>query len=59
MSGDAGEMALAGPATVPVHDDGDVLWEPVGIKLPIDGGFFFVQSSGDFREQGKPFRMKN
>jgi hypothetical protein len=31
----------------------------MGIESPVDIGFFFVQSGGDFREQGKPFRMKN
>jgi len=58
MSGDAGEVALAGPATVAVHDDGDVLWEPLGIELPVNCGFFFVQSGGDFREQRNPFPIQ-
>jgi hypothetical protein len=59
MSGHAGEMALAGPASVAVHDNGDVLWESLGIELPVYCGFSFVQSGGDFREQGKPFRFRN
>ena len=33
VAGDAGHVAATCPAAVSVHDDGDVLWEPVGIKL--------------------------
>jgi hypothetical protein len=49
MSGDTGEVALAGPTAVAVHDNGDVLWEPCGIELPVKRGFFFVQTGGNFR----------
>jgi hypothetical protein len=35
-----------------------VLGKAMGIEPPVDGGFFFVQFGGDFREQGKAFRMK-
>src|SRR5437870_7069479 len=53
MSGDAGEVTLARPASVAVHDDGDVLWEPPWIKLPVYVGFFSIQSGGDGRDQKK------
>ena len=36
---EAFEGALAGPAAVAIHDDGDVLRVAGGIKLPVDGGF--------------------
>ena len=44
------EGALAGPAAVAVHDDGDVLGDARGIELPIDGLLFggeLVKPGGD------------
>ncbi len=44
------EGALAGPAAVAVHDDGDVLWDLCGVELPVDAQFFgskFVAAIGD------------
>jgi hypothetical protein len=37
VSQKAPEAALARPAPVAVHDDGDVLWQASCIQLPIDG----------------------
>jgi hypothetical protein len=59
MSGDTGQVALAGPATVAVHDDGDVFWEPVWIEPTVNLGLFLVQPGGNCRLQGNPFRFRN
>jgi len=37
------EGALAGPATVAVHDDGDVLGQPLGLQRRIDGALFISE----------------
>jgi len=50
MSEEALESALSGPASIAVHDDGDVLGNFVGVQLPIDDLLFwrqFVNTAGD------------
>ena len=43
MSGHARQMTAARPASVPVHDDGDVFWEPFWIEPQVNFRFFAIQ----------------
>jgi len=44
---DPGQMFPPGPPAVSVHDDRDVLREPLGIEPQISFRLFAVQSRGD------------
>jgi hypothetical protein len=52
MSGHARQMAPFRPAPVAIHDDRDVSWEPLWIKLPVDFSLFTIQPGGNFCLQG-------
>src|SRR5215470_12269161 len=43
MSGDTRQVAALGPAAIAVHDDGDMFWELVRIKLGVKFSFLSVQ----------------
>ena len=49
MPGDARQMAPLRPAAVAIHDDGDVLREPVRIKFTEQPLFFEVRGFERFR----------
>ena len=57
MSGHARHVATLRPASVAVHDDRDVLWEPRWIKLPVNFAFLAIQTGGNFCLQAIPFRF--
>src|ERR1700693_3111531 len=42
VAGDAGQMALLGPAAVAVHDDGDVARQALEVELLEERGFHLV-----------------
>src|ERR1700739_3937651 len=43
MAGNAWQVAALGPAAVAVHDDRDMFWELVRIKLAVEFSFLSVQ----------------
>src|SRR5437667_12214887 len=51
VSGNARQMAAARPASVAVHDDGDVLWEPCRIEPMINVRLFAIQPGRNCRLQ--------
>jgi hypothetical protein len=55
MSGNARQMAAARPASVAVHDDGDVLWEPFRIEPLVNFGFLAIQSGRNCSVQANLF----
>ena len=58
MSGHARHVAPFRPAPVAVHDDRDVSWEPLWIKLPVNFRFLAIQPGGNFVPAKLiPFRM--
>ena len=52
VSGDAGEMALLGPAAVAVHDDGDMAGKAGEIEFLEKAGFFGGNRAEGFRGDG-------
>ena len=52
MSGHARHVTPLRPAPVAVHDDRDVSWEPLWIKLPVDFAFLAIQPGGNSCLQG-------
>ena len=59
MSGNARHMTAARPASVAVHDDCDVFWEPSRIELPVKVCFLAIQSGGSCRLQRYPLPIQD
>jgi hypothetical protein len=57
MSRDAGQMAAFGPAAVSVHDDSDVVGQPLRIEAGVNLGLFAVQPSGHLCAQSVPLTI--
>src|SRR3954471_10903057 len=57
VSGDTWHVPPLGPASVAVHDDGDVLGELLRIETGVNLGFFPVQSDRDCRVQTLPRKV--
>jgi hypothetical protein len=43
MAGNTRQVAAFGPAAIAVHDDRDMFWELVRIKLAVEFSFLSVQ----------------
>jgi len=59
MSGDARHVATARPASVAVHDYGDVFWEPLRIQLLIKVCFFSIQAGRNCCLQRYPLLIQD
>ena len=57
MSRDTGQVAAFGPAAVPVHDDGDVVGQPLRLEAGENLGLFAVQPSGHLCAQSVPLTI--
>src|SRR5580658_6352983 len=51
MAGHARHVAALGPASVAVHDDGDMFGEPCRIQMPVNFAFLAVEPRGYFAVQ--------
>ena len=54
MSRDTRQVAALGPAAISVHDDGDVVGQPLRIEAGVDLSLFAVQPSGHLSAQSVP-----
>ncbi len=54
MTRNARHVATASPASIAVHNNGDMFWEPSSIETPVDFGFLAVEPGGYFVLQSDP-----